>query len=210
MNDGVARGHDPRATLSLWEYRRRVADLYTAVRSLPAEEGWRRWRDGRDHLFGSHPQSAIPESRRASFEGLPCFPYDPALRVTAVVEPGDGSSVALPHSGDGGTAARAFGTVECPLPGGTARLTLYWLDQYGGGVFLPFVDATGGTETYGGGRYLLDTAKGADLGSGDDGVVLDFNFAYHPSCVHDSRWSCPLSPTANRVECEIRGGERLP
>ena len=88
-------------------------------------------------------------------------------------------------------------------------LTLFWLDEYGGGIFLPFRDRTNGSESYGGGRYLLDGAKGADLGSGADSITLDFNFAYHPSCVHDSQWSCPLAPPQNHLDVAVRGGERL-
>src|SRR5438094_612159 len=83
-------------------------------------------------------------------------------------------------------------------------------DIYGGGVFLPFRDATSGRTTYGGGRYLLDTAKGADLGVRSDELVLDFNFAYHPSCVHDSTWTCPLAPLENRLAAPIDAGERMP
>ena len=81
--------------------------------------------------------------------------------------------------------------------------------QYGGGLFLPFRDATSGEQTYGGGRYLLDGAKSADLGGTDGRLVLDFNFAYHPSCVHDPRWSCPLAPPANTLPFAVEAGERL-
>ena len=93
-------------------------------------------------------------------------------------------------------------------------LTLYWLDGYGGGLFLPFADATSGATTagaatYGGGRYLLDTAKGADLGSRRGRLILDFNFAYHPSCVYSDHWSCPLAPTTNRLNIAIGSGECL-
>ena len=88
------------------------------------------------------------------------------------------------------------------------ELELYWLEGYGGGLFLPFADATRGTETYGAGRYLLDTVKGADLGAEDGRLVLDFNFAYNPSCSYDDRWACPLTPSPNRISAPIRGGER--
>ena len=74
-------------------------------------------------------------------------------------------------------------------------------------MFLPFRDATSGNTTYGGGRYLLDTAKGADLGSAGDALVLDFNFAYHPSCVYDPKWVCPLAPLANRLAVAVEAGE---
>jgi uncharacterized protein (DUF1684 family) len=83
------------------------------------------------------------------------------------------------------------------------------LEGYGGGLFVPFGDLTNGHETYGGGRYLLDSAKGADLGSHGNWVVLDFNFAYRPSCVHSDRWSCPLAPVENRLPVAVRAGERL-
>jgi uncharacterized protein (DUF1684 family) len=91
------------------------------------------------------------------------------------------------------------------------RLSLFWLTGYGGGLFLPFRDATNGTQTYGAGRYLLDTAKGADLGSGSapGTIVIDFNFAYQPSCAFYPQWSCPLAPPENRLEQPIEAGERL-
>ncbi len=89
------------------------------------------------------------------------------------------------------------------------ELDVYWIAVYGGGVFIPFRDATSGSETYGAGRYLLDTIKGADLGGSGDRLVLDFNYAYHPSCAYDPRWSCPLAPPANRLESAVRVGERL-
>jgi uncharacterized protein (DUF1684 family) len=75
-------------------------------------------------------------------------------------------------------------------------------------LFLPFRDATNGTSTYGGGRYLLDTAKGADLGSVGDALVVDFNYAYHPSCFHSARWTCPLAPPRNTLAVAVEAGER--
>ena len=74
---------------------------------------------------------------------------------------------------------------------------------------MPFRDATAGTSSYGAGRYLLDTAKGADLGVDGNRLVLDFNFAYHPSCRYDARWQCPLAPPENIVSAAIEAGEKL-
>ncbi len=51
--------------------------------------------------------------------------------------------------------------------------------------------------------------KGSDLGEVDGRLVLDFNFAYNPSCAYDPRWACPLTPPANRLEIAVRAGERL-
>ncbi len=87
---------------------------------------------------------------------------------------------------------------------------MYWFEGYGGGLWLPFSDASSGTETYGGGRYLYDTIKGADLGIAGSEILLDFNFAYNPSCAYDDRWSCPLSPPENRLPFAVNAGERIP
>jgi uncharacterized protein (DUF1684 family) len=102
-----------------------------------------------------------------------------------------------------------FGQARFELAGAACSLDLYWLEAYGGGLFLPFADATSGGETYGAGRYLLDTVKGADLGMDGAQLVLDFNFAYNPSCAYDPRWVCPLTPPENRLAVPVRAGERL-
>jgi uncharacterized protein (DUF1684 family) len=86
-------------------------------------------------------------------------------------------------------------------------LEVAWLAAYGGGAFLSFRDATSGSESYGGGRYLLDTVKGADLGEEEGRLVLDFNFSYNPSCSYDPEWVCPLAPPANRLAVAIEAGE---
>ena len=102
-----------------------------------------------------------------------------------------------------------FGVANFELAGDLLSLELYWLEGYGGGLFLPFADLTSGEETYGGGRYILDTIKGADLGMNEGRLLLDFNFAYNPSCSYDPNWVCPLAPVENRLPIPIRAGERL-
>ncbi|MGH3443580.1 MAG: DUF1684 domain-containing protein [Nitriliruptorales bacterium] len=204
-------GREPDETLSLLDYRRRVAEAYRLVREAGGgEDAWREWRTTRDELLGSHPQSAVGETEQPGFRGISYFAYGPAWAVDGQVVPAaEEERMQIGHSGDGGTWARGVGLVRFTVDGDAHELSLYWLDQYGGGLFLPFRDATAGRETYGGGRYLLDTAKGADLGGGDRTLHLDFNFAYHPSCVWSPRWSCPLAPPENRLDVAIRAGERL-
>jgi len=202
--------NEPQDTLDLLEYRRIVTDIYGAVRDGGGgARTWSHWRTDRDELFAIHPQSALSPQARHSFSGLPYFPYDPAWRIEATVEPVDGDDLEIGHSGDGETGSRRFGVARFPAADEEVQLTLFWLSGYGGGVFLPFRDGTSGADTYGGGRYLLDTAKGADLGHVENRLVLDFNYAYHPSCVHDQRWSCPLAPPENWMTPEVRAGERL-
>jgi uncharacterized protein (DUF1684 family) len=192
--------------LELLDYRRRVNTLYADVRAMlpvDAVAAHALWRAGRDDLFGTHPQSAIPAHERAKFTGLAYRAYDAKLSFTATVRP-------LPHERyDVGTSTGdvipfvRFGAVDLPV----GTLEVFWLDAYGGGVFLPFRDETSGKTTYGGGRYLLDTAKGADLGGDGEALVLDFNFAYHPSCHYDPQWVCPLAPPSNRLIVPIDAGE---
>jgi uncharacterized protein len=195
--------------LTLLDWRRRVATLYAGVRGALVTEPMAAhalWRAGRDELFGKHPQSAIPASERASFRGLGYFSYDKRFALEASVRPLPHERFDVPTSTEGVIPFVRFGAVDLDV----GSLEVFWLDAYGGGVFIPFRDATSGSSTYGGGRYLLDTAKGADLGSIDDRLVLDFNFAYHPSCVYDAKWVCPLAPPSNRLAVAIEAGERMP
>jgi uncharacterized protein (DUF1684 family) len=90
-----------------------------------------------------------------------------------------------------------------------ATLDVWWLEQYGGGVFMPVRDGSAGFTSYGGGRYLLDSAKGADLGGSGGDLVVDLNFLYHPSCRYDPAWQCPLAPAGNTFAATILAGERL-
>ena len=192
--------------LDLLDYRRRVNEMYDAVRSLrerDARAAHRLWRERRDELFRSHPQSALPENERAAFRGLRYHEYDPAFAFTAKVRSVTHESYDVDTSTGGVIPFVRFGAVALPI----GTLEVMWLDEYSGGVFLPFRDATSGKTTYGGGRYLLDTAKGADLGSSGDTLVLDFNFAYHPSCVYDPKWTCPLAPLSNRLTVAVEAGE---
>jgi uncharacterized protein len=192
--------------LDLLDWKRRVLDLYAAVRAAAEpEEAWQRWRVGRDELFKTHPQSPLTPDAREAFAGLVYFPYAPDLRVLAEIEPVEPEIREIAGSAGSVTRFRRFARAD--FDGGS--LELYWLEGYGGGVYLPFADTTSGRETYGGGRYVLDTVKGADLGMRERRLVLDSNFAYNPSCAYDPRWACPLSPPANRLGIEVRAGERM-
>lgn len=203
----------------LWlaDWRRRVAELYAAVRATAASDpaaAWDTWRREREALFRGHPQSPVPPGERAGFRARH-WPYDPRLRLEVrVEEPAAaiaGPGLALPNSGTDALAFDRIGRLQLPLPAGEAALSLFWMRGYAGGLFLPFRDATNATTTYGAGRYLLDTGKGADLGGNPDAGtrIVDLNFSYHPSCAFDPRWACPLAPPENRLHQAVEAGERL-
>jgi uncharacterized protein (DUF1684 family) len=196
--------------LELLDWKRRIFELYAEVRAArdPAE-AWRHWCAVRDELFRTHPQSPLTEESRERFGGVDYFAYDASMRVLAEVEPAEDEVRSIAGSAGSCITFRRFARARFELGGAPQALELYWLEAYGGGVFVPFGDLTRGEETYGGGRYLLDTVKGSDLGEVDGRLVLDFNFAYNPSCAYDPRWACPLTPPANRLEIAVRAGERL-
>jgi uncharacterized protein (DUF1684 family) len=194
-------------SLSLLDWRRQVAALYADVRreSDPAT-AHALWCDRRQELFSTHPESADRDAV------LRVAPYNPAYRfeaaVTHDVEP---LRVEIPTATDGVVPFERLGRVHLERVG---PLDVWWLASYGGGVWLPVRDAS--QQTYGGGRYVLDTVKGADLGSTWDAdtdrhvLVVDLNFAYNPSCAYDERWACPLAPLGNITDWSIEVGELLP
>ncbi len=228
---------DVAATLTLADWRRTIGSLYADIRRLAVTDpaaALDHWRSVREGLYRGHPQSPVPADRRAAFRAHH-FAHDPALRFELTVEPldvrvdapagpglagvgpldfgsaGAATAIDLPVSAGGVMAFRRFGAVTIPFGDGPHRLELYWMEGYAGGLFLPFRDATNGAETYGAGRYLLDAAKSADLGGDREAgtLILDFNFAYQPSCAFDPKWACPLAPPSNRLDVPIRAGERL-
>ena len=190
--------------LALLDWKRRIFALYAEIRAASdPERAWEMWRATRDELFRMHPQSPRPGYAELAYYG-----YDPAARVLAELEDVEAGPTPVETSGPEPMLFRPFARARFELRGEPLSLELDWLESYGGGVFLCFRDATSGTETYGGGRYLLDTVKGADLGEEDGSLVLDFNFAFNPSCAYDPSWVCPLAPPANRLPVAVLAGER--
>jgi uncharacterized protein (DUF1684 family) len=200
---------ETQAYLDLVDWRRRVGDLYR----ISGPDALTRFRAGRDELFRTHPQSAIEADERASFKGLHYFEHDPAYRVNARFEPGDGSALDIDTGGEDGVVRyRRAGRLVFALGGEACTLTVLSLVQYAGGLFVPFRDRTSGHETYGGGRYLFDTAKDTDglvfeTKPGSPDVVIDFNYAYNASCAYNPRWACPLAPPENHLQVAVRAGE---
>jgi uncharacterized protein (DUF1684 family) len=198
------------------DWRLRVFDLYQRVRAATnPREGHDLWRRERDVLFGTHPASAVVRADRATFHGLPTAPYDADFRFELPLLPeGAGQERPVRTGTDGTVPFVRLGTFDVP---GLGPLAAWRHAGYGGGVFVPFRDGTAGRPggTYGAGRYLIDTIKGAYLGARPDpgGVpiyTLDFNFAYNPSCAYNEAWACPLPGPDNRFAAEVPVGELYP
>ena len=201
------------SVLDVADWRRRTAAVYAQVRAAAAEDpaaahaGWVR---ARDEMFASHPSSALGPEARTTFAGLDVAPYDPAFRFEVEVQDAPEGRMDVATGTDGVVPFERVGLVELD---GLGTLSLWALRSYGGGIFVPLKDASAGQDggTYGGGRYLLDTIKGADLGQGAGGrLVVDLNFAYNPSCAYDPAWACPLAPPDNTLSVPLPVGEMAP
>jgi uncharacterized protein len=195
--------------LELAGWRREIGELYAAVRAEgDPRRGHALWRRRRDELFRSHPQSPLRPGDPLRTAGLPYWPYDPGLRFELpLLEAGQEMSLSVPTS-DGVIPMTRVGRVRLPAPL-DATIDVWWLRQYAGGLLLPLRDGTAGQSSYGGGRYALDTAKGADLGGRDRRLIVDLNFLYHPSCRYNDAWQCPLAPPGNTIGAPVAAGERL-
>ena len=177
-------------------------------RPMTYVEALEKYRADKDAYYRTGGHSPIPPAERAAFTGLPYYAIDPALRFDGLnLEPYTGSEPSdfqIPTSDGRLRPAHRAGILAFSIGGERRALTAYTFDSGDDeSLFVPFLDATSGTETYGAGRYL-------DLDPEDDGTyTLDFNLAYHPSCVYDPRFSCPLTPAENRLPVRIEAGERL-
>jgi len=201
--------------LQVADWRRRNFALYAAVRENPdAASAHAAWRAGRDEMFATHPASPLMPEDLRDFKGLPFEAYDPDWRFEASIVPdgsvsGEARRMEVETGTDGIVPFDLLGTVTIDQVG---TLDVWRLASYGGGIFIPVKDALSRVKggTYGGGRYLIDTVKGADLGPGStpESLVLDFNFAYNPSCAYDPAWACPLAQAGNTVPVQVPVGER--
>src|SRR5712691_2401704 len=202
----------------LYDFRIRNASLYrerarAVLAGEDAVETWQRFRAGRDELFAAHPQSALDEEQRKQFKALSYFPYNPAMCVVAQVDTDiEAATFTVAMNAQEPMTMTRAARLHFELEGQAVSLSVYWLEVYGGGLFLPFRDTTCPVESYGGGRYLFDTIKGSEFLpvpgiKNFKRIMLDFNYAYNPSCAYNYRWICPLAPMENRLNVAIRAGE---
>ena len=166
-------------------------------------------RASKDQMLRNDPQSPIPAAKRAAFPGLPYFDIKPEYRVSSTLKSQPGGPpvvIDMQFTNNSSEKMVRVGTLAFSLAGTPYALTAF-ADQDDRSItrlFVPFGDLTNNKETYGGGRYL-------DLPRTSSGYYdLDFNRAYHPNCVYDPTWVCPVPPRENRLQVAIPAGEKLP
>ena len=163
-------------------------------------------REARDQMF-REDKDPIPADKRNVLLPLRYYAPDPTYTVAAALRLGQERPV-VPMPTSTGTIRRyqRVGVLEFTFKG--ENLSLGAFVEEGArevdGLFVPFVDATSGKETYPAGRYL-------DIPPTTTGFYeIDFNKAYNPYCAYNATYECPYPPPSNRLKVEIRAGEKAP
>jgi uncharacterized protein len=164
------------------------------------------WRATKDRFMRESSESPIPQAERSSFAPLTYFPVNPEYRVPAALKLTPVNQVIQMSTSTGQKRQmRRVGSLEFTLKGQAYTLTAF-VDATENDMrrlFVPFGDLTNGTATYQGGRFL-------DLDRTATGIYdLDFNRAYHPFCLFNPSYDCPIPPRENRLTTPVRAGEKL-
>ena len=203
--------------LSLINWRREIFSIYDEVRS--EEDGivaWNIWKDKREKLFKFHFESpTFDPNKQSGFNDVPVlYSYNQKFSLFSKFEQISNSEIIQLNTDEYSiTRLKPFIKTTNLRDFLGIELTVFKIEGYGGGLFLPFTDSgckSGGAH-YEGGRYLIDTVKGADLGElKTDELRLDFNFSYNPSCSYNSKWTCPILKDYNRISILVDAGEKKP
>lgn len=160
------------------------------------------FRAEKDEFFRTDHHSPLQHEQTHHFNGLEYFPENPDLVVVSELEPHpEGGVVTMDTSTGEAHVYDRVGVISFRVDGEPAQVTLY-RPKGEDSLFLPFRDALSGKETYGAGRYV-------DVAPEHNGhVVIDFNYAYNPSCAYNPEFSCALPPRENWLQVPIRAGEK--
>jgi len=212
QGDGFSgpNGFNGPSAYQLADWRLQMQSLYAVLRAFDNhQEAWQWWNARRVELFLTHPCTPLDDKARETFSGIKLFDYDPKMRFEVDITDEKGGLEYQNIGQDGSANYQQIGKTVGLSDALGKELSVYWLLGYGGGLFVPFRDATNGEQTGKCGRYLIDAIKGADMGLSPSGkLILDFNFSYHPSCAWNEKYVCPLSPAENSFEGAVLAGER--
>lgn len=157
--------------------------------------------------FYTNPkESPLDSNELKSFKGISYFPIDVSFKVMAqMMWLPQTQLFEMKQSGGDTRQYMKVAELHFEIGGKSQTLMAYQTESQRTEhkLFIPFTDATNGKETYGGGRYLDVIFNPASTE-----VELDFNFAYAPFCAYTHSFSCPVVPAENRLECEVRAGEK--
>ena len=168
----------------------------------------RSFRKKKDHFFKTAHNSPLEESDKIHFKGLTYFPIDLKYRFEGEIERhiiniNDPKYYATFPSNKGPKKRYVrYGKFRFTYEGKEHSLELY--KSIGSDViFIPFYDKTNGHKTYEGGRYL-----DSEIMMPGYRIVVDFNYAYNPSCAYNEKFVCVFPLEENRLKIEIPVGEK--
>ncbi|MDJ0756023.1 MAG: DUF1684 domain-containing protein [Ardenticatenaceae bacterium] len=160
-----------------------------------------------DYFLQQHPDSPLSNYQKSRFTGLDYYQPDEAFVFQTTLDffPKDEPVVEMATSTGDTRHYRRWAKFAFEVEGQAAELVIY-SDPWGESLFLPFKDATNGSETYGAGRYMDNHRPG--LWVHGESLIIDFNYSYNPYCAYSEAYSCPLPPRENWVAVPIRAGEK--
>jgi len=149
--------------------------------------------------------SPLTEEQKKELRTLEFYPIDPAYKVRAKMVPvEDKKMLEIPMSDGSVEKYLKHSYAEFEIKGQKVKLLLLQAAKESDkrNFFLAFADATSGTETYGGGRYLNLRQDGKNS------ITIDFNLAYNPYCAYNPEYACPLPPKENMLDFPLMAGEK--
>ena len=185
--------------------------LTTTAQELPSRRAIKKevhtWQKEQNHEMATEGSSPMDSAARFNFTKLPFYPINlGAYQAVKWERCADSAWFEMPTTTARKPIYRKYATLYFThADGRTYSLTAYQSqalldrEEYVNYLFVPFGDATNGTDTYGGGRYV-EVTRGE--------WILDFNKAYNPYCAYSGRYSCPKVPLENILPIPILAGTK--
>ena len=204
-------GFNGPAPYAMADWRLQMQSLYAVIRAFDEpRDAWELWKARYNELLATHPSSPMKTTAKLTFRGVHVFDYDPSMRFEVDITDDKGMMQFQDLGVDGHAHYQQLGKTVGLHDALGQELSVYWMLGYGGGLFMPFRDKSAGVDTFRTGRVLIDAVKGADLGLTKEGkVILDFNFAYHPSTMWNAEQEYISVPDENHLQIALTVGERI-
>ncbi len=162
------------------------------------------------NIFYHNPkESPLTEEDLKRFKALDFFEINEKYKVEATLELTPNTPIfEMKTTTDRFPLYKKYATAKFSIDGKAHEISIYQHQnletsiEFDNHLFLPFNDLTNGISSYGGGRYIdieIPTKNSKT-------ITIDFNKAYNPYCAYNYKYSCPIPPTENNLQIEIKAG----
>jgi len=181
--------------------------LINSVQLFAQQKSAQQFQEELDQHYADAEKSPLTKKDRRKFKGHPFFDIDSTFIVVAQFKrTPETTPFQMKTTTDRLPTYEKYGEATFKINGVSYTLNLYQshrlreVEKYKNDLFLPFIDATSGNDSYGGGRFIdLLIPKG-------DEIIIDFNQAYNPYCAYNHAYSCPIPPKENDLNVRIEAG----